>query len=350
MERGTGLPRVDDVDVDPEPPIEVGRPRLEPITERILRVLPGHRWLWIVLWSSIPLLSPLVFSTAVRATGRPFTTAEFAFGVSTQAGIAWACFVMLWGCGHLAAEASTTRDELLDAAADQVPHRLFERISRAAGPAVLTAVIAGIIATSNWIEYGPVPPLASLTLLVAYMLPIMTFIWVYVAILADIDRLGELPVVLDRFPQDRTMGLGRVGSLASSGLGLLFLAAIPVILVGSVDPVALALSLTLVLGVVGIYALSMWRLHRQMAAAKRRHVEHARRIYGAAYAPLRDRTDLEALAAASSALSVAQSLDERAAELPTWPIDEGTGRFVAVIITGVVTSLVVRALFLAVGL
>jgi len=33
----------------------------------------------------------------------------------------------------------------------------------------------------------------------------------------------------------------------------------------------------------------------------------------------------------------------------TWPIDEGTVRFNAVIISSVVTSLIVRALFAAVG-
>ena len=53
--------------------------------------------------------------------------------------------------------------------------------------------------------------------------------------------------------------------------------------------------------------------------------------------------------AQASALGAAQSLDERAHSLPTWPIDEGTVRFIAVIVTGVLTSLVVRALFAAVG-
>lgn len=325
-------------------------PPLEPITERVLHALPGRRPVWIVLWSLIPLLSPLVFSTAVRATGRTFSSLEFATGIYTQAGLAWACLVMLWGSGHLATDARWTRDELVNSAAGRVPTALFTGISRVGGPALLTAVMAVIIVTSNWMAYGPVPPLASLTLLVAYMLPIMTFIWVYVAILADINRLGELPIVLDRFPQDRTMGLGRIGSLASSGLGVLFLAAIPVILVGAIDPLTLAVSLTLVFGVLGIFALSMWRLHRQMATAKKRYVAEARRLYAAAYAPLRDEPDLAALGAASSALSVAQSLEERATGLPTWPIDDGTARFVAVIITGVVTSLIVRALFLAIGL
>ena len=38
---------------------------------------------------------------------------------------------------------------------------------------------------------------------------------------------------------------------------------------------------------------------------------------------------------------------KRAHEVPIWPIDDGTLKFVAVVITGVVTSLVVRALFAA---
>lgn len=101
------------------------------------------------------------------------------------------------------------------------------------------------------------------------------------------------------------MGLGRVGSLASTGLGALFLAAIPILLVGSDEPVTLAISLALVIAAIGSFALSMWRLHRQMAAAKRRYVAASRRLYAEAYAPIREQPDVEALAAASTALSVA---------------------------------------------
>jgi hypothetical protein len=93
----------------------------------------------------------------------------------------------------------------------------------------------------------------------------------------------------------------------------------------------------------------MVRLHRQMSAAKDRHVAEARRLYAEAYAPIREEPNFETLAARSSALSAAQSLDERAHGLPTWPIDEGTVRFLAVVISGVVTSLVVRGLFAAIG-
>ena len=322
---------------------------LEPVTERILRTLGRSRLVWILVWAALPLVSPLIFSTVVRATGRPFGPDLFLEAVSTQIGLAWASLILLWGCGRLGEEARATRDELARAAPARVPAGLFGAIARADGPLLLTAIVVLITVADNWAAYGALPPLATLPLFLAYMLPIMTFIWVYVAILTDISRLGELPVVLDRFPQDRTMGLGRVGSLASTGVGLLLLAAVPVLLAGSDSPGTLAISLTLVIAVVGVYGLSMWRLHRQMAAAKDQYVTTARRLYADAYAPIRERPDMDTLTASSSALSVAQSLDERAAGLPTWPIDEGTARFVAVIITGVVTSLIVRALFVALG-
>jgi hypothetical protein len=338
---------------DPGPPAPaptpLPAPGLEPITERILRALPGSRSVWILIWSGLALLTPLIFSSVVRLSGRPFPPDTFADAAWTQAGLAWASLVLLWGSGRLAAEATSTRDELAESGRIEVPERLFGAVGRVDGPLLLTVVVVAITVTQNAMAYGPVPPLATLALSIAYMLPIMTFIWVYVAILTDINRLGELPVVLDRFPQDRTMGLAHVGSLASTGIGLVLVAAVPVLLAGSDEPGTLAISLTLVIGVVAVYALSMWRLHRQMAAAKARYVTQARQLYADAYAAIRARPDVETLDASSSALSVAQSLDERAAGLPTWPIDEWTARFVAVLITGVLTSLIVRALFAAIG-
>ena len=339
----------DDPPTEPGPAAVGSRDPLEPVTERILGALGGSRVVWILLWAALPLLSPIVFSAVVRATGRPFGMSAFVDASWTQIGLAWASLTLLLGCGRLATRARSTRDELVRSASVEVPAGLFGAIARADGPFLLTAVVVVITVGDNWAAFGPLPPLATLPLFIAYMLPIMTYVWVYVAILVDINRLGELPVVLDRFPQDRTMGLGHVGSLASTGVGLLLVAAFPVLLAGSDEPGTLAISLSLVVGVVGVYGLSMWRLHRQMAAAKEQYVATARRLYADAYSPIRQRPDVDTLTASSSALSVAQSLDERASGLPTWPIDEGTARFVAVIITGVITSLIVRALFVAIG-
>ena len=93
----------------------------------------------------------------------------------------------------------------------------------------------------------------------------------------------------------------------------------------------------------------MWRLHRQMAGAKVRFVGIAQGLYATAYEPLRSDQTATTLEAQASALAAAQALEERARNLLTWPIAQGTLRFIAVVVTGVVTSLVVRGLFAALG-
>jgi hypothetical protein len=302
---------------------------------------------WVVLWAAVPLLSPIVFGTAIRLSGRPLGTPEFIDLVATQATLAYACFVALAGVGILGRRAVEAERELDGLADGDAPRDLFRGVGSVRGPLALTGVVVLIISAGGWAQYGPLPPLAALPLLIVYLVPILTFVWAYLTILADVDRLGRRPLALDLFPQDRTLGLERLGSLASTGLGLLLLAVVPVLLAGADEPVTLAIGLAIVASTVGVLVLSMWRLHRQMAAAKARYVATARRLYAEAYAPVRTRPDVETLEARAAVISAAQALDERAHGLPTWPVDEGTLRFVIVVVTGVVTSLVVRALFSA---
>jgi hypothetical protein len=322
---------------------------MTPLTERILARLGRPRWLWICLWASIPLLSPLVFSAAIIVSGRPFGDAEFTDLVATQVVLAYVCLLFLGGTGRLARQAASIKGDLVEIVSGKPPAGLFDGIGSTTGPIALTAVTVAAISGGGFLQYGLLPPLAALPLLIIYMVPIATLIWVYVRILADIDRLGRSPVVLEAFPQDRTLGLRKVGSIASTGLGLVLLGAVPVLLAGSDEPVTLGISLAIVAVSVGIFLLSMWRLHRQMSAAKARYIELARDLYARAYEPVRTEPTIAKLDEQASVLSAAQSLDERAHGLPTWPIDEGTLRFIAVVITGVVTSLVVRGLFAAVG-
>jgi hypothetical protein len=322
---------------------------VRPITERILDRLGRPRWAWILLWSSFALVNPIVYAATIRASGRPYGDAELLDLVGTQAALAWACFVVLWGSGVIGRQAMALRADLRRIAPDGTPSDVFTGIGSLLGPIALTSVVIAISLVNSTLSYGPLPPLAGLPLLIGYMLAIMTFVWVYLVVLADIDRLGRRPMALDTFPQDRTLGLGKIGAVASNGLGILLLAAAPVMLAGSDEPVTLGIVLTLLAIAVGLFVLSMFRLHRQMAVAKSGYVAHARRLYEEAYAPLRDSPTTKVLEQQSSALSTAQSLDARAQSLLTWPIDEGTLRFMAVVVTGVVTSVVVRALFAAIG-
>lgn len=221
-----------------------------PLTERVLRRLGPPRWLWILLWALIA----LAYSTAIRLTGPPLGPDEIVNTIVTQAVLAWAAFVLLWGGGLVARQATGLSDDIAQLAPGDPPTGLFGRIGSIRGPLALTAVVSAIASANGWARYGPIPPLASLPLLFAYLLPILTFVWVYVTILVDIDRLGRRPLALDRFPQDRTLGLEKLGSLASTGLGLVLIAAAPVLIAGADDPVTFGLGLAVVAVVRALFA------------------------------------------------------------------------------------------------
>lgn len=336
--------------MEPDPVTHDGaRSPAVPLTERILARLGRPRWLWITIWSLVALISPLVFVPAIRASGNAFEGGDVANVLATQAVLAYACFVLLWGVGVLASQAADLRLELAGLEVGKASADLFGGIGSSRGPLALTVIVVAISSANSWARYGPLAPLVSLPLLFLYMLPILTFVWVYLTILVDVNRLGRRPLVLDRFPEDRTLGLGKVGALAATGLGLILLAAVPVLVAGSDEPVTLGVSLAIVALTIAIFVLSMWRVHRQMSAAKARYVAITSRLYADAYAPIRESTDVETLKASATALSAAQSLEERAHNLQTWPIDEGTLRFVVIVITGVVTGLIVRGSFAALG-
>jgi hypothetical protein len=318
------------------------------VSERVLRRLPGRRWVWIPLWASVPLVSFVVYLAAIRLAGHTLGTHEVLDLLTTQAVLAYACVVLLWGVGLLARQAADVRHDLA-LSGQTVPAGLFGRVGSIWGPLALSAVVAALITANGWLKYGPMPPLAALPLVIVYSVPILTFVWAYLTILVDLDRLGRQPLLLQGFPEARTSGLEDVGSLASTGLGLLLIASIPVLLAGADQPVTFGISIAIVALAVVIFVLSMWRIHRQMVKARDAFAQFTRQLYADAFAPIRTDPRVEVMEAQSAALRVAQSLDERAHNLLTWPIDEGTVKFTAVVITSVVTSLIVRALFAAVG-
>jgi hypothetical protein len=86
-----------------------------------------------------------------------------------------------------------------------------------------------------------------------------------------------------------------------------------------------------------------------MSKAKNGYVALTRRLYDEAYEPLRRSPSVAVLEEQSGALRAAQSLDARAHDLPTWPLNQEALRFTAAIVASVLTTLIVRALFAAVG-
>ena len=335
------------VETEGQEPGAAGADRItipETITEVVLRWLGRPRWLWIVAWSSLALVAPFVYSSAIPLSGaRPLRSDAFVDLLTRQAALAYVVFVLLVGGLALARQARDLRRDLEAVRGDQIPPDLFAAIGSKPVPMLLTAAVVAVLVAEGWTRFGPAGPIASLPLLAMYMLPILTYVWVDLVILFDLHRLGGQRLELPGFPEDRSQGLERLGTLASTGLGVLLIAAIPIFVAGSDEPLTFGISLVIVGGLVGAFVLSMWRLHRQMAAAKARHLRAARALYADAYRPIASDPNPATLAAHASALGVAQSLEERAQALLTWPVNEGALRFLAVVVTGVLTSIVVRA-------
>lgn len=319
-----------------------------PLTERVLARLGPPRYLWIVLWASTALVTLVLFRTALSLAGKT-DPRSFLDLFGPQAGLGYGALVALWGIGRLTRAARALNPEFSAAAPQEDRLSRLRGAADIAGPLVLTAAVMLGNQVTLSVVFAPAVALAVLIPQTQVILPLMTFVWTYLRLLLGLARLGRARLALDPFPQDRTLGLGPVGSIAFTGFGLLFAIAVPIVIVNLDDPLTTTIALLVLLVSVPVFFLSMWRLHHQMTEAKDRYVEDARRLYKAAYEPVRTNPTVEALNEQSRALSAAQALEERAHKVLEWPISEGVTAVIAVIFVGVVTSLIVRVIFIAAG-
>lgn len=313
----------------------VVRPGL-PLTVRVLNRLGPPTWLWILFWSSIALIRPGVLYAALSLSGQQSLAREVVNVLPSQLVLAYITVVSLWATGRLVMGARKLAPEMAAMAGPANNPDFFPGLGSMVGPLVLLAAITTVSALAE-LRWGTTAVLADLPLMIVNILPITVFVWTYLALLAGLDRLGRVRLQLDPFPQDRSLGLSAVGSLALSGFWLLLLAAIPLIIVASDNATTVGISLTVIAASVALFFLSMVRLHGQMAAMKTNHLESARRLYSEAYAPVRAKPSLKSLEARAPTLQVAQAMLERAT---AW---------VVVVVTGVITSLLVRLVLAAAG-
>jgi hypothetical protein len=176
---------------------------------------------------------------------------------------------------------------------------------------------------------------------------IMTFVWTYLALLAGVNALGRFPAVT------RSVSAGpnpRTRSRRLAGADRLLAGA------RSRDPAHRGDGGQSRNGVDesrrgrrqhGAVLPVDVPAHRQLAAAKAGYVGLARSLYAQAYEPVRTKPWLKPLQTQAPALDVAQALVERAERVQEWPIDERATAWVAVVVTGVVTSLLVRLVLAA---
>ena len=318
-----------------------------PITERMLRRLPGPRWLFISLWAAAVLMTPFVLTGAKWVTG-PRTGFDGLGELASQAILSYVVALLLFGVTRLVDDATALRPDVQRLTNDD-PTRPGEAARRwnLAGPIALSVVVVVVVSWSSWAMNGVVPTIVVLPFVALAVLPVMTFVWTYLRLLIGLDQLGRARLALEPFPQDRSLGLGVVGSLAFSGFALLAAAAVPTLIATTRNPTTFFIALVILAVNIPIFFLSMWRLHRQMSGAKARHVSDARALYAAAYEPLRTDASLSVLRSQAPVLDAARALEERAQRIQVWPIDEGLIAIIGFVVAGVASGILVRFIVVA---
>ena len=338
--------------IDPEavsgPPSSAPSERL-PLTERVLHRLGEPRWLWIGLWASTAIIAPCVLLGVLSIQGELSRVASVQDLLVAQAVIVYVVVVCIWGVGRLSRNLLALEPDLVRLTNSVLPRDALSGFTTTLPPIVLAVVFEAVNTAGTWSRYGAAAALAVLPLLTLSLLPIMTFVWTYLQLLLGLDRLGRARLTLDLFPQDRSLGLGPVGAVAFNGFLIVWAIVIP-ILIGNQNLPTLAVSVGIVGILVALFFLSMWRLHRQMSAAKARYIAQTRDLFAQAYEPVRRSNSLDALQAQAPLLGPGQALEERAERILEWPIDEGMTARIAIILTGITTGLLLRFIQLAANL
>jgi hypothetical protein len=328
---------VADAKVPAGPSLDLG----VPITEVLLRHLPGPRWALIVVWAIAVLITPFVLAGAKWLT-EASDSIDGLGELGPQGVLTYVVALLLVGVARLVDQASALRPDIDRLTSNGTQTSRAARRWDFAGPVALTVLVVLVASWSSWSTIGVRLTLVVLPFLALAVLPVMTFVWTYVRLLIGLDRLGRARLALEPFPQDRSLGLGAIGSLAFRGFVLLVAAAVPTLIATTGNPTTFVIALAVLVVNIPIFFGSMWRLHRQMSGAKARHVNDARVLYAAAYEPLRTDPSLSVLRAQAQVLDAARAIEERAEHIQVWPIDERLIAIIGFIVAGVTSGLVVR--------
>jgi hypothetical protein len=152
--------------------------------------------------------------------------------------------------------------------------------------------------------------------------PLWTAVWIYVTIQIGLNRQGRGHLTLQAYRGDRSLGLRPVGRLAFTGFWMLLGSVGPLVLTNLSDLPGVVVGIGVLVASVGLFFLSLRRLHRQMVAVKQRELEQALDLDRHAYQPVQDEPTLEVLQRQAGLLSAAEAPEKRAERILEWPSDE----------------------------
>jgi hypothetical protein len=322
---------------------------LEPLTERVLRRLPGKRWFWIAAWSLVPWLNAganyLLSTDSKSAVWEQGT----ALVVLNYAALSFAVGLTLWGTGRIARRLEAlqqTTAQVLETRAREP----FREMSGAVGPLVATAIAAVAFASGAFDSNDLVPALLRGATWLVVGIPLWSFLWTYGSLQLGLDRLGRERLRPDAVAVDPGLGLRPLGGVAFTGLWMLLAWLVPLVLTGLPDIVGVVLGVLVLIAGLATFFLSMVRLHRRMVEVKARELAIARRLYAEAYEPVQVTPTLDVLERQQRLLGAADALEKRAHAIHDWPVDEGIFARVLTIATSVVGITVARLILDPFGL
>jgi hypothetical protein len=315
------------------------------LTERILDRLPGPRAAWVLAWAAVPVaagLAPGSYLATVGAEPLPVR-------VLTGLVFAYAVVLAFWAVGKFTRESTTVELSVdqLAAGPEQAATPVFRGMASTQGPLALTLVFVTVTVWRTAVLGDPWAALLWLPVTLLVNLPLLTAVWVYLALLLGLARLGRRTLSLTAFPQDLSLGLGEVGRLAFTAFWIYGAGFAPVLLVNFANPIGLLLSLGLfLLGVLGFFGC-LQGLHRQLLGARRHYLEWAGQLYARAYEPIRSGSTA-ALGEQAKLLQAAEVIHRRAEAIQQWPFQQRrlaqiagiVGTVVTFVITGIITRLI----------
>jgi hypothetical protein len=322
-----------------------------PLTERLLSRLPGPRAAWVLAWAAIPVAAGLLPSAYLATVGTRPLPVRLLIGLV----FAYAVVLAFWAVGRFTRESNLVERSVdqLAAGPGQAATPVFRGMASTQGPLALTlvfvivtvwrtAVLGGLRATLPWL---PVSVLVDL--------PLMTAVWVYLALLLGLNRLGRRTLSLTAFPEDLSLGLGEVGRLAFTAFWIYGAGFAPVLVVNFANPLGLLLILGLFLLGVLVFFGCLQGLHHQLLAARRHYLEWAGQLYARAYEPLRSGS-LAALGEQAQLLQAAEVIQRRAEAIQRWPFQQRRlaqiAGIVGTVVTFVMTGIITRLILVRLGL
>jgi hypothetical protein len=255
------------------------------------------------------------------------------------AAISLGVLIALWGSPRIA-----RRLEALGASTQ------FRGVGSVRGPLVAAVATAVAFASVAYVRDGWGAALLRGVTWLLIGVALWTLLWVYASLQLGLHRLGREHLVKDTVNVDPLLGLRPLGHVAFMGLWMLLAWLAPVVLTGLPDVPGAILGLAILGASLGLFFLSLYRLHGQMVEVKRTELAIARDLYAQAYEPVRTAPTLAVLEEQRGLLGAADALEKRANAIHDWPIDEGTFARVLTITTSVVAITIARLILDPLGL